>query len=222
MASFRHFHIFSGGVQCDLQQGSFQGWTCGHNVAHSCSLHVGVFSLWLSGSCSGAECKSNELSQSAPIYISLQLLCMSVYECFSSTIQGILCAIPLIFIIPSACFLKLSTGRWFQGENLIPSILILIGLFVMITGLIMSGLYPQDCSHGVEMFYCADANVSGTVPPVWNTTMVWDIVSFPIKGNLNVSPCSDVLENNVLFGVEELDCQRHLWDEQWLRTTPYC
>lgn len=37
----------------------------------------------------------------------------------------------------------------------------------MITGLTMTGLYPQDCSHGVEMFYCADANVSGTVPPAW-------------------------------------------------------
>lgn len=84
----------------------------------------------------------------------------------SPTIQGVLSAIPLIFIMPSACFLKLSTGRWFQSENLIPSILILLGVFVMVTGLTMTGLYHQDCSHGVEMFYCADANISGTVPPV--------------------------------------------------------
>lgn len=85
---------------------------------------------------------------------------------FSIT-QGILSATPLIFIIPSACFLKLSPGRWFEGENLIPSILILTGMFVMITGLTMTGLYPQDCSHGREMFYCAGSNVSGTIPPAW-------------------------------------------------------
>lgn len=82
--------------------------------------------------------------------------------------QGALSATPLIFIIPSACFLKLSPGRWFQGENLVASVLVLIGFFVMITGLIMTGLYPQDCSHGVEMFYCADANISVTTPPAWS------------------------------------------------------
>ncbi|XP_034740564.1 putative sodium-coupled neutral amino acid transporter 11 [Etheostoma cragini] len=80
-------------------------------------------------------------------------------------LNGVLSATPLIFIIPSACFLKLSPGPWFRGENLMPTILMFIGLFVMITGLTMIGLYPQDCSHGVEMFYCADANTSGTVPP---------------------------------------------------------
>ncbi|XP_008299374.1 putative sodium-coupled neutral amino acid transporter 11 [Stegastes partitus] len=90
------------------------------------------------------------------------------YDCLGVVLElnGVLSATPLIFIIPSACFLKLSPGPWLQGENFIPIVLILSGVFVMITGLIMTGLYPQDCSHGVEMFYCADANISGTVPPV--------------------------------------------------------
>ncbi|KAK5861222.1 hypothetical protein PBY51_022636 [Eleginops maclovinus] len=95
--------------------------------------------------------------------------CLSLaFDClgFVLELNGVLSATPLIFIIPSACFLKLSPGRWFQGENLIPTIMIAIGLFVMITGLTMTGLYPQTCSHGVEMFYCADANVSVTAPPV--------------------------------------------------------
>ncbi|XP_024142627.1 putative sodium-coupled neutral amino acid transporter 11 [Oryzias melastigma] len=89
------------------------------------------------------------------------------FDCLGVVLElnGALSATPLIFIIPSACFLKLSPGRWFQGENLFASMLIIIGFFVMITGLILTGLYPQDCSHGVEMFYCADANISGTVPP---------------------------------------------------------
>lgn len=144
---------------------------------------------------------------------------------FPSTTQGVLSATPLIFIIPSACFLKLSTGRWFQVENLVPTVLILTGFFVMITGLIMTGLYPQDCSHGVEMFYCDDANISVTVPPVWNihqifnclklfnayTTWkqclwtpllthfyVWASASLvPIKGNLNITTCNHILKNVV-------------------------
>lgn len=86
-----------------------------------------------------------------------------------SITQGVLSATPLIFIIPSACFLKLSPGRWFQVEKLIPSVLILTGMFVMITGLTMTGLSLQDCSHGREMLYCTDSNVSGTIPPVWLT-----------------------------------------------------
>ncbi|XP_041858014.1 putative sodium-coupled neutral amino acid transporter 11 [Melanotaenia boesemani] len=114
----------------------------------------------------------NDLSKAehAAITILIIALCTSIslaYDCLGVVLElnGALSAIPLIFIIPSACFIKLSPGRWFQGENLIPAILILIGMFVMITGLIMTGLYPQDCSHGVEMFYCADANISGTLPP---------------------------------------------------------
>ncbi|XP_070694655.1 putative sodium-coupled neutral amino acid transporter 11 [Pempheris klunzingeri] len=116
---------------------------------------------------------SRDLSKTEHVVVTVLIvtLCTSIslaYDCLGVVLElnGVLSATPLIFIIPSACFLKLSTGGWFQGENLIPTILMLTGLFVMITGLIMTGLYPQDCSHGVEMFYCQDGNISGTVPPV--------------------------------------------------------
>uniref|UniRef100_A0A3Q4AK42 Putative sodium-coupled neutral amino acid transporter 11 n=1 Tax=Mola mola TaxID=94237 RepID=A0A3Q4AK42_MOLML len=116
---------------------------------------------------------SRELSKAehAGMTVLIVAACASIslaFDCLGVVLElnGVLSATPLIFIIPSACFLKLSTGCWFQGENLIPSILIFIGLFVMITGLIMTGLHPQDCSHGVEMFYCLEPNISGTVPPV--------------------------------------------------------
>ncbi|XP_057707700.1 putative sodium-coupled neutral amino acid transporter 11 [Corythoichthys intestinalis] len=87
-------------------------------------------------------------------------------QVFCSTNQGVLSATPLIFILPAACFLKLSSGRWYHRENLMPTFLIVLGVLVMITGLTMTGLNPQDCSHGMELFYCADANVSTTAPPV--------------------------------------------------------
>ncbi|KAM7380579.1 hypothetical protein PAMP_003866 [Pampus punctatissimus] len=116
---------------------------------------------------------SRDLSKAEHVAITLLIVavCTSIslaYDCLGVVLElnGTLSATPLIFIIPSACFLKLSTGRWFQNENLIPSILIILGLFVMVTGLTMTGLYHQDCSHGVEMFYCADANISSTVPSI--------------------------------------------------------
>uniref|UniRef100_UPI0037E943D8 putative sodium-coupled neutral amino acid transporter 11 n=1 Tax=Semicossyphus pulcher TaxID=241346 RepID=UPI0037E943D8 len=98
------------------------------------------------------------------------LACTSMslpYDCLGVVLElnGILSATPLIFIIPSACFLKLTPGSMLQCENLLPIMLIIMGLFVMIIGLIMIGFYPQDCSHGVEMFYCAEANFSSTAPP---------------------------------------------------------
>ncbi|XP_041662324.1 putative sodium-coupled neutral amino acid transporter 11 [Cheilinus undulatus] len=98
------------------------------------------------------------------------LACTSLslpYDCLGVVLElnGVLSATPLIFIIPSACFLKLSPGRRLRCEHLIPAMLILMGLFVMITGLIMIGLYPQDCSHGVEMFYCLQSNYSSTAAP---------------------------------------------------------
>ncbi|XP_012691798.2 putative sodium-coupled neutral amino acid transporter 11 [Clupea harengus] len=102
------------------------------------------------------------------------------FDCLGVVLElnGVLSATPLIFIIPSACFLKLSSGRWFQGENIIPCIILLAGVFVMTTGLIMTVLYPQDCSHGAEMFYCKTSNmsvISTTAPPllpVQNSTPV--------------------------------------------------
>ncbi|KAM7407502.1 hypothetical protein PAMA_003296 [Pampus argenteus] len=116
---------------------------------------------------------SRALSKVEHVAITLLIVavCTSIslaYDCLGVVLvlNGILSATPLIFIIPSACFLKLSTGRWFQNENLIPIILIVLGLFVMVTGLTMTALYHQDCSHGVEMFYCSDANISSTVPSI--------------------------------------------------------
>uniref|UniRef100_A0A3P9JVC1 Putative sodium-coupled neutral amino acid transporter 11 n=1 Tax=Oryzias latipes TaxID=8090 RepID=A0A3P9JVC1_ORYLA len=115
---------------------------------------------------------SRNLSNAEHVAVTMLIVavCTSLslaYDCLGVVLElnGALSATPLIFIIPSGCFLKLSSDRWFQGENLIASILIIIGFFVMITGLILTALYPQDCSHGVEMFYCADANISVTVPP---------------------------------------------------------
>ncbi|KAJ8282366.1 hypothetical protein COCON_G00048850 [Conger conger] len=84
------------------------------------------------------------------------------YDCLGTVLElnGAVTATPLIFIIPSACHLRLSAGRWFEGDNLASCIILLSGVFVMIVGVTMTTLYPQDCTHGAEMFYCSSSNVS--------------------------------------------------------------
>uniref|UniRef100_A0AAY5KVX3 Putative sodium-coupled neutral amino acid transporter 11 n=1 Tax=Esox lucius TaxID=8010 RepID=A0AAY5KVX3_ESOLU len=86
------------------------------------------------------------------------------YDCLGIVLvlNGVISATPLIFIIPSACYLKLSTERWFAGENRIPCLLLIAGVFVMITGFVMAVMFPQDCSHGAEMFYCSASNPSSS------------------------------------------------------------
>ncbi|XP_048871431.1 putative sodium-coupled neutral amino acid transporter 11 isoform X2 [Brienomyrus brachyistius] len=101
------------------------------------------------------------LSNIAHVVVTVVIIAVSTvisltYDCLGIVLElnGVLCATPLIFVIPSACYLKLSSSRWFQGENLVCCILLLVGVCVMVIGLAMTVLYPQDCSHGAEMFYC--------------------------------------------------------------------
>ncbi|CAL8368761.1 unnamed protein product, partial [Arctogadus glacialis] len=87
-----------------------------------------------------------------------------LYDCLGRVMElnGVLSAIPLIFILPSACFLKLSPGRWFHSEKLLPSVLLLAGGGLVLSGLVVSGLVPHSCTHGDEPSYC---NASSTAPP---------------------------------------------------------
>ncbi|KAF4108729.1 putative sodium-coupled neutral amino acid transporter 11 [Onychostoma macrolepis] len=108
-----------------------------------------------------------ELSNTMHVIITLVIISAATvislsFDCLGIVLElnGVLSAVPLMFIFPAACFLKLSDDRWFRGENLIPSIILAAGVCVMIIGLIMMVLFPQDCSHGAEMFYCTVSNTS--------------------------------------------------------------
>ncbi|KAK3543682.1 hypothetical protein QTP70_027125, partial [Hemibagrus guttatus] len=125
------------------------------------------------------------LSSTAHIVVTLAIILAVTaislsYDCLGVVLElnGVLSATPLIFIIPSACFLKLSSGRWFQMKKIMPALILVAGVFIMIIGLIMTGLSPKDCSHGLEMFYCTNmyssASLSVTpassVLPIINST----------------------------------------------------
>lgn len=77
-------------------------------------------------------------------------------------IQGVLCAAPLIFIIPSACYLKLSEEPRTHSDKIMSCVMLPVGVLVMVAGLVMAIANPQDCTHGQEMFYCFPDNLSLT------------------------------------------------------------
>ncbi|XP_063070738.1 putative sodium-coupled neutral amino acid transporter 11 [Engraulis encrasicolus] len=105
------------------------------------------------------------------------------FDCLGLVLElnGVLSATPLIFIIPSACYLKLNSGRWYQGENLLPCLILIAGVFVMLIGLIMAAMYPQDCLHGEEMFYCEAADA----PFMMSTT---ETPLLPFLSNTTAAP----------------------------------
>lgn len=76
--------------------------------------------------------------------------------------QGALCAAPLIFIIPSACYLKLSEEPRTHLDKIMSCVLLPVGAVVMVFGFVMAITNPQDCTHGQEMFYCFTDNFSLT------------------------------------------------------------
>ncbi|NXF08365.1 AVT2 protein, partial [Smithornis capensis] len=93
-----------------------------------------------------------------------------VYDCLGIVLElnGVLSATPLVFIIPPACYLRLSKERWNHPETLISCLILALGVLVMAVGFVMTILHPQECSHGKEMFYCFPSNVSfqnTTLPP---------------------------------------------------------
>ncbi|XP_066433513.1 putative sodium-coupled neutral amino acid transporter 11 isoform X2 [Eleutherodactylus coqui] len=79
-------------------------------------------------------------------------------------LNGILSATPLVFIIPTACYLKLSGDHWYHINNAMPCFIFLLGIIIMPVGFFMAILYPQECSHGKEMFYCLSNSTLMGVP----------------------------------------------------------
>ncbi|XP_006003662.1 putative sodium-coupled neutral amino acid transporter 11 [Latimeria chalumnae] len=90
------------------------------------------------------------------------------YDCLGIVLElnGVVSAIPLVFIIPMACYLKLSEEEWYNAEKLKTCLILIVGILVMIIGFIFIFLYPHECSHGKEMLYCMTSNSS-----IYNVTV---------------------------------------------------
>ncbi|XP_040150333.1 putative sodium-coupled neutral amino acid transporter 11 isoform X3 [Ictidomys tridecemlineatus] len=106
-------------------------------------------------------CRSDDLVTFGRFCYGITVILTYPIECFV-TREGVLCAAPLIFIIPSACYLKLSEEPRTHSDKIVSCVMLPIGAVVMIFGFIMAITNPQDCTHGQEMFYCFPDNVSFT------------------------------------------------------------
>lgn len=111
------------------------------------------------------------------VIITIATLVSLLIDCLGIVLElnGVLCAAPLIFIIPSACYLKLSEEPRTHADKIMSCAMLPIGATVMVVGFIMAVTKPQDCTHGQEMFYCFPDNLSLTnisVSPVQLTTQL--------------------------------------------------
>ncbi|XP_053327670.1 putative sodium-coupled neutral amino acid transporter 11 isoform X2 [Spea bombifrons] len=113
-----------------------------------------------------------ELTYSLHLAVTLLVVCLTTAislgsDCLGMVLElnGVLSATPLVFIIPPLCYLKLSTDHWYHMNNAIPCFILLLGIVIMPVGFAMAVLYPQECSHGREMFYCFLKNSTFSVSP---------------------------------------------------------
>ncbi|XP_070098072.1 putative sodium-coupled neutral amino acid transporter 11 isoform X2 [Equus caballus] len=98
------------------------------------------------------------------VIITVATLVSLLIDCLGIVLElnGALCAAPLIFIIPSACYLKLSEEPRTHSDKIMSCVMLPIGAVVMVVGFVMAVRNPQDCTHGQEMFYCFPDNFSFT------------------------------------------------------------
>eukprot|EP00071_Canis_lupus_P036819 XP_022270376.1 putative sodium-coupled neutral amino acid transporter 11 isoform X2 [Canis lupus familiaris] len=96
--------------------------------------------------------------------ITVAMLMSLLIDCLGRVLElsGVLCAAPLIFIIPSACYLKLSEEPRTHSDKIMSCVMLPVGAMVMVAGVVMAITNPQDCTHGQEMFYCFPDNFSLT------------------------------------------------------------
>ncbi|KAM9670017.1 putative sodium-coupled neutral amino acid transporter 11 isoform 3-T3 [Dama dama] len=98
------------------------------------------------------------------VIITMATLVSLLIDCLGIVLElnGVLCAAPLIFIIPSACYLKLSEEPRTHSDKIMSCVVLPMGAVVMAVGFVMAVTSPQDCSHGQEMLYCSPDNSSLT------------------------------------------------------------
>ncbi|XP_073161762.1 putative sodium-coupled neutral amino acid transporter 11 isoform X2 [Lepidochelys kempii] len=159
-----------------LEEPTLSNWSRITHVSVSLALFISVlfavcgyvtFTGYTEGDIFENYCRDDDLATFGRFCYGVTIILTFPIECFV-TREGILSATPLVFIIPTACYLKLSEERWNHSDNLISGLILTVGVLVMTVGFVMTILHPQECSHGKEMFYCFPHNASlynSTLPP---------------------------------------------------------
>ncbi|CAL4063760.1 unnamed protein product, partial [Meganyctiphanes norvegica] len=94
------------------------------------------------------------------MFFSLSTDCLGVVL----ELNGIMCAIPLAYILPPLCFIRLEEGPMFGPNKLVAWGVVAFGSTSFLVGLISlfsNWSTVSECSHGVQMAYCFQ-DVNGT------------------------------------------------------------
>lgn len=86
-------------------------------------------------------------------------------------LQGVLAAVPLAFVLPAICYLKLEQGSIFSSKKLPAVGLALFGMTVAGVGLallVMNFSELDSCRHGKGLDYCFH-NATEAHPPIATT-----------------------------------------------------
>nr|CAH0098921.1 unnamed protein product [Daphnia galeata] len=80
-------------------------------------------------------------------------------DCLSIVLElnGVLAAIPLAYILPAICYLRLEPSPWKSLHKLPALLMAVFGTIMSLSGIIMIFVnwgVNSSCSHGIEMNYC--------------------------------------------------------------------
>ncbi|XP_043281271.1 putative sodium-coupled neutral amino acid transporter 11 [Venturia canescens] len=108
------------------------------------------------------------------IIVTAYLISMST-DCLGVVLElnGILAAVPLAYILPALCYLKLEEGSIWSVRKLPALGLLLAGVLAALSGLflvIFNNDTAQSCVHGKIMSYCMEN--STTTPPTLDSSTV--------------------------------------------------
>lgn len=100
------------------------------------------------------------------------------------SLNGVVCAVPLVFILPAACYVRLAEGHWY-AKHKIPSIFI-CGLGVLITLIGIITLFVDKnltkCTESEALPYCLNDHV------IFNTTLSPAVTESPYVPSTSAFP----------------------------------
>ncbi|XP_011301426.1 putative sodium-coupled neutral amino acid transporter 11 isoform X1 [Fopius arisanus] len=110
-------------------------------------------------------------------FISMTTDCLGVVL----ELNGILAAVPLAYILPALCYLKLENGGLLSSQKLPALGLFVAGIFVAVSGLLLiifNDDRDESCKHGQIMSYClSNSTVSTTTSSSEITTTVKRLIA---------------------------------------------
>jgi hypothetical protein len=97
--------------------------------------------------------------------ISVAYLISMSTDCLGIVLElnGILAAVPLAYVLPALCYLKLEEGPLLSPKKLPALGLLMAGIFAAVSGLLLlifNNTSSASCAHGGVMAYCQPSNLS--------------------------------------------------------------